>query len=101
MGFVCVEGRWRFSCIISGVIQLDYVVGSYANWFFGVFSRFCSISRVFFGRDRWVGFARVGCLVVVLVLASAFLHVKISINYLGYTLEWSLVLEHVCAGGVM
>ena len=38
MRFVCVEGRWRFSCIISSVIQLDYVVGSYANWFFGVFS---------------------------------------------------------------
>ena len=23
------------------------------------------------------------------------------LHYLGYTLEWSLVLEHVCAGGVM
>ena len=44
MGFVCVEGSWRFSCIISSVIQLDYVVGSYDNWFFGVFSRFCSVT---------------------------------------------------------
>ena len=31
-------------------------------------------------RDRWVILRRVGCLVVVLVLASAFLHVKVSIK---------------------
>ena len=38
--------------------------------------------------------------VVVLVLASAFLHVKISVKVVRDTLEWSLVfLEHVCAGG--
>ena len=102
MGFVCVEGRWRFSCIISGVIQVDYVVGSYANWFFGVFSRFCSISPAFFslGKDGLV-LCRAGCLVVVLVLASAFLHVKISVKvfrvYLGMvTSFWStFVLEGV------
>ena len=29
-------------------------------------------------RDRWVILRRVGCMVVVLVLASAFLHVKVS-----------------------
>ena len=43
---------------------------------------------------------RVGCLVVVLVLASAFLHVKISVKYLGYALEWSLVFgARLCWGG--
>ena len=31
-------------------------------------------------RDRWVILRRVGCLVVVLVLASAFLHVKVSVK---------------------
>ena len=31
-------------------------------------------------RDRWVILRRVGCMVVVLVLASAFLHVKISVK---------------------
>ena len=31
-------------------------------------------------RDRWVILHRVGCLVVVLVLASAFLHVKVSVK---------------------
>ena len=46
MGFVCVEDRWRFSRISSSVIQLDYVVGSYANWFFGVFSRFFVSGRI-------------------------------------------------------
>ena len=30
-----------------------------------------------FIRDRWVILRRVGCLVVVLVIASAFLHVKV------------------------
>ena len=30
--------------------------------------------------DRWVILRRVGCLVVVLVLASAFLHVKVSVK---------------------
>ena len=24
---------------------------------------------------------------------------EVPLHYLGYTLEWSLVLEHVCAGG--
>ena len=33
-----------------------------------------------FIRDRWVILRRVGCLVVVLVLASAFLHVKVSVK---------------------
>ena len=37
-GFVCIEFRWRFSCIISSVIQLDYVVGSYAKFVSSVFS---------------------------------------------------------------
>ena len=50
-------------------------------------------------RVRWVGFApgRVpGCS---LVLASAFLHV-ISVKYLGYALEWSLVFGAcLCWGG--
>ena len=45
-------------------------------------------------RDRWVGLRRVECLVVVLVLVSAFLHVKISVKvfrvYLGMvTSFWS------------
>ena len=31
-------------------------------------------------RDRWAILRRVGCLVVVLVLASAFLHVKVSVK---------------------
>ena len=34
----------------------------------------------YFIRDRWVILRRVGCLVVVLVLASAFLHVKVSVK---------------------
>ena len=33
-----------------------------------------------FIRDRWVILRRVGCLVVVLVLALAFLHVKVSVK---------------------
>ena len=33
-----------------------------------------------FIRDRWVILRRVGCLVVVLALASAFLHVKVSVK---------------------
>ena len=45
-------------------------------------------------RDRWVILRRVGCMVVVLVLASAFLHVKISVKvirvYLGIVASfWS------------
>ena len=40
-----------------------------------------------------------GCLVVVLVLASAFLHVKISVTLFRVYVGMSLVLEHVCAGG--
>ena len=31
-------------------------------------------------RDRWLILLRIGCLVVVLVLASAFLHVKVSVK---------------------
>ena len=31
-------------------------------------------------RDRWVVLRRVRCMVVVLVLASAFLHVKVSVK---------------------
>ena len=38
MGFVCIESRWRFSCIISSIIQLDYVAGSYAKFGSLVFS---------------------------------------------------------------
>ena len=34
----------------------------------------------YFIRDRWAILRRVGCLVVVLVLASAFLHVKVSVK---------------------
>ena len=33
-----------------------------------------------FFRDRWFILLRVGCLVVVLVFASAFLHVKVSVK---------------------
>ena len=33
-----------------------------------------------FIRDRWVILRRVGCLVVVLVLVSAFLHVEVSVK---------------------
>ena len=40
-----------------------------------------------------------GSLVVVLVFASAFLHVKISVTSFRLYIKWSLVLEHVCAGG--
>ena len=40
-----------------------------------------------------------GCLVVVLVFPSAFLHVKISVTLFRLYIKWSLVLEHVCAGG--
>ena len=38
MGFVCIAFRWQFSCIISSVIQLDYVVGIYAKFVSSVFS---------------------------------------------------------------
>ena len=53
-------------------------------------------------RDRWF-LRRVGCLVVVLVLASAFLHVKVSVKvirvFLGnVTSFWS---TFVLGGGVM
>ena len=41
-----------------------------------------------------------GAWVVVLVLASAFLHVKISVTlFRVYVVECHLFLEHVCAGG--
>ena len=40
-----------------------------------------------------------GCLVVVLGFPSAFLHVKISVTLFRLYIKWSLVLEHVCAGG--
>ena len=40
-----------------------------------------------------------GSLVVVLVFPSAFLHVKISVTLFRLYIKWSLVLEHVCAGG--
>ena len=40
-----------------------------------------------------------GCLVVVLVFPSAFLHVKISVTLFRLYIKCSLVLEHVCAGG--
>ena len=54
-------------------------------------------------RDRWVFLHRVGCTVVVLVLASVFLHVKISVKvvrvFLGnVTSFWS---TFVLGGGVM
>ena len=54
-----------------------------------------------FIRDIWVIMRRVGCLVVVLVLASAFLHVKVYIKvvrvFLGnVTSFWS---TFVCGGG--
>ena len=38
---------------------------------------------------------------VVLFLISDLFMWGFPLRYLGYTLEWSLVLEHVCAGGVM
>ena len=55
-------------------------------------------------RDRWVILCRVGCLVVVLVLASAFLHVKVSVKvvrvFLGsVTCFWSTFV--LGGGGVM
>ena len=40
-----------------------------------------------------------GSLVVVLVFPSAFLRVKISVTLFRLYIKWSLVLEHVCAGG--
>ena len=54
-------------------------------------------------RDRWVIRRWVGCLVVVLVLASASLHVKVSVKVLGVflgnvTCSWS---TFVLGGGVM
>ena len=54
-------------------------------------------------RDRWIFLHRIGCTVVVLVLALAFLHVKISVKvvrvYLGsVTSFWS---TFVLGGGVM
>ena len=53
-----------------------------------------------FIRDRWVILRRTGCLVVVLVLASAFLHVKVSVKVLRVFLgNVTSFLEHVCAGG--
>ena len=40
-----------------------------------------------------------GCLVVVLVFASAFLLVKISVTLFRLYIGMVTVLEHVCAGG--
>ena len=40
-----------------------------------------------------------GCLVVVLVLASAFLHVKISVTLFRVYVGMVTCLEHICAGG--
>ena len=66
---------YHFKCYM-----MIYVVRGYDNWFFGVFSRFCSISREFF-YSGWMSYLRrFGCLVVVLVLASAFLHVRVSVK---------------------
>ena len=58
---------------------MKYVVSGYVIWFFGVF-----IGPVVFParsliRDRWF-LRRVRCLVVVLVLASAYLPVKVSVK---------------------
>ena len=39
-------------------------------------------------RDRWVSLRRVGCMVVVSVLASAFLHVKVSVKVVRVFLEY-------------
>ena len=55
-------------------------------------------------RDRWVILRQVGCLVVVLVLASAFLHMKVSVKvvrvFLGnVTSFWSTFV--LGGGGVM
>ena len=44
-----------------------------------------------FIRDRWVILCRVGCLVVVLVLVSAFLHVEVSVKLVRVFLGQSLV----------
>ena len=54
MGFVCIAFRWRFSCIISSVIQLDYVVGIYAKLFLRCFqpALFCTISPASFSSGR-------------------------------------------------
>ena len=55
-------------------------------------------------RDRWVILRRVGCMVVVLALALAFLHVKISVKvvrvYLGIvTSFWSTFVLGGGGGG--
>ena len=51
-------------------------------------------------RYRSVFQHRIGCTVVVLVLASAFLHVKISVKVFRVTLEVSLVFgARLCWGG--
>ena len=42
---------------------------------------------------------KIGCLVVVLVLALAFLHVKVSVKVVRVFLGNVTSLEHVCAGG--
>ena len=62
---------------------------------------FCASSLI---RDRWVNLHRVGCLVVVLVLASAFLHVKVSVKvvrvFLGnVTCVWSTFVLGGGGGG--
>ena len=50
--------------------------------------------------DRWVVLRRVGCMVVVLVLAPVFLHVEISVKVVRYSLEMSLVFgARLCWGG--
>ena len=54
MGFVCLESHWWFSRIISSVIQLDYVVGCYANFGSSMFS----VGSVVFPPRSLV---RVGC----------------------------------------
>ena len=79
---VCIRGRRTFSCIISSVV----------------------LPASSLIRDRWVFLHWVGCTVVVLVLASVFLHVKISVKvvrvFLGnVTSFWSTFV--LGGGGVM
>ena len=52
-------------------------------------------------RDRWVILRRVGCMVVVLVLASAFLHVKVSVKVVRVFLGNVLLVfgARLCWGG--
>ena len=89
--------RWRFSCIILSVIQLDTMWAFLARFFFGRSQPLCSVGfRVrLSARASLVlvlgGFLTTKLHTIRVCTSPGFLHVKISVSYLGYTSNGHLV----------